>query len=294
VSEDAWTFLGHRVSGDALHLIQAIVGECAGLSRDELAATVCELLGWTRATGRVKTRECRDFLERLDAAGLIPLPAKRVGRPVGARTTVPVTRRGDAQAAVTGTARDLTPLDIVRVTTADERLLFRELVGRHHYLGHAVPFGAHVRYLVYATRPQRQVVACAQFSSAAWRMACRDAWIGWDDARRVRHLVHLVNNSRLLILPHVRVRNLASTILAQLAAAVGPDWRAAYGVQPWLLETLVDPTRFAGTCYRAANWILVGQTRGRGRTGSRRPTRSAKCVFLYPLVRDAVARLREA
>jgi hypothetical protein len=294
VSEDAWTFLGHRVSGDALHLIQAIVGECAGLSRDELAATVCELLGWTRATGRVKTRECRDFLERLDAAGLIPLPAKRVGRPVGARTTVPVTRRGDAQAAVTGTARDLTPLDIVRVTTADERLLFRELVGRHHYLGHAVPFGAHVRYLVYATRPQRQVVACAQFSSAAWRMACRDAWIGWDDARRVRHLVHLVNNSRLLILPHVRVRNLASTILAQLAAAVGPDWRAAYGVQPWLLETLVDPTRFAGTCYRAANWILVGQTRGRGRTGPRRPTRSAKCVFLYPLVRDAVARLREA
>jgi hypothetical protein len=125
-------------------------------------------------------------------------------------------------------------------------------------------------------------------------MACRDTWIGWDDATRVRHLVHVVNNSRLLILPHVRVRNLASTILAQLAAVVGRDWRAAYGVHPWLLETLVDPTRFAGTCYRAANWILVGQTRGRGRTGPRRPTRSAKCVFLYPLVRDAGARLREA
>jgi hypothetical protein len=294
VSEDAWTFLGHRVGGDALDLIKTVVGEFGGLSRDELAATVCEWLGWTRATGRVKTRECRDFLERLDAAGLITLPAKRAGRPVGARTTVPVTIRGDAQAALTGTVRDLMPLEIVRVTTAAERLLFRELVGRHHYLGHAVPFGAHVRYLVSATRPQRQVVACAQFSSAAWRMACRDGWIGWNDATRVRHLVRVVNNSRLLILPHVRVRNLASTILAQLAAAVGPDWRATYGVQPWLLETLVDPTRFAGTCYRAANWMLVGQTRGRGRTGPRRPTRSAKCVFVYPLVRDAVARLCEA
>ncbi len=294
MSEDAWTFLGRRVSGDALDLIKTLVDEFGGLSRDELAATVCEWLGWTRATGRVKTRECREFLERLDAAGLITLPGKRAGRPVGTRTTVPLTARGDAQAAVTGAVRDLMPLAIVRVTTADDRLLFRELMGRHHYLGHAVPFGAHIRYLVYATWPQRQVVACAQFSSAAWRMACRDAWIGWDDAARVRHLVHVVNNSRLLILPHVRVRNLASTILAQLAAAVGPDWQAAYGVRPWLLETLVDPTRFAGTCYRAANWILVGQTRGRGRTGPRRPTRSTKCVFLYRLVRDAVARLREA
>ena len=228
------------------------------------------------------------------AAGVITLPAKRPGRPVGSRTTVPITPQGEVQTAVTGTVRDLTPLEIVRVTTADERLLFRELVGRHHYLGHAVPFGGHLRYLVYGTRPQRQVVACAQCSSAAWRMACRDAWIGWDDATRVRRLAHVVTNSRLLILPHVRVRHLASTILARLAGAVGQDWRTAYGVSSWLLETLVDPTRFAGTCYRAANWILVGQTRGRGRTGPRRPTRSAKCVFLYPLVRDAVVRLREA
>jgi len=147
---------------------------------------------------------------------------------------------------------------------------------------------------VYASRPQRQVVACVQFSSPAWRMASRDAWIGWDDATRARNLVRVVNNSRLLILPWVRVKNLASTILAQMAAAIGPDWQAAYGVRPLLLETLVDPTRFAGTCYRAANWIPVGRTRGRGRTGPRRPTRSAKCVFLYPLAREAVTRLRGA
>jgi hypothetical protein len=175
VDDAAWNFVGRHVSPEDLTLIQSVVGEFAALSRAELASTVCELLGWTRATGRLKGRECRDLLERLEAAGLITLPAKRIGRPVGARTHVPVTARGDDQAAVAGTVGDLAPIVIKRVTTADERLLFRELVGRHHYLGHAVPFGAHLRYLVYASRPQPQVVACAQFSSAAWRMACRDA-----------------------------------------------------------------------------------------------------------------------
>lgn len=289
-----WTFLGHRVGPDGLDLIKTIVGGFAGLSRDELAATVCELLGWRRATGRVKTRECRDLLERLEAAGLITLPGKRVGRPVGARSTVPVTRRGDAQAAVTGTVRDVAPLAIVRVTTADERRLFRELVGRYHYLGYAVPFGAQLRYLISASRPQRQVVACAQFSSAAWRMACRDAWIGWNDATRVRHLPRVVNSSRLLILPWVRVRNLASAILAQVARRIAADWHAAYGVTPVLLETLIDPTRFDGASYRAANWIVLGMTTGRGRNdraGSRRP-RVPKRVLVYPLVTDAVAQLR--
>jgi hypothetical protein len=129
----AWQFLGQPVSPESLDLIKAIVGECAGLSRDELVATVCDLLGWTRATGRVKTRECRDLLARVASAGLITLPAKRVGRPVGARTAVPVTARGDVQAAVTGTVRDVTPLEIVRVTTPEDRLLFRELIesGEH-------------------------------------------------------------------------------------------------------------------------------------------------------------------
>jgi len=142
VGEDAWNFVGHHVGPDELDLIKTILGQYAGLSREELAATVCELLGWTRATGRLKTRECREFLERLAAAGVVTLPLKRIGRPVGARTTVPVTVRGDIHAAVTGTARDVAPLRIVRLTTADDRFLFRELVGRHHYLGHAVPVGA--------------------------------------------------------------------------------------------------------------------------------------------------------
>jgi len=293
VGDGAWNFVGRDVGPEALDLIRSVVGQFAELSREELASTVCELLGWTRATGRLKARECREWLERLETAGVITLPPKRVGRPVGTVTQVPVTARGDAQSVVTGTVRDIAPIVIERVTTGDERRLFRELVGRHHYLGHAVPFGAHLRYLVYASGPPRQVVACVQFSSPAWRMACRDVWIGWDDRTRARHLPRVVNNSRLLILPWVRVKNLASTILARMARQLVTDWRAAYGVAPVLLETLVDPTRFDGASYRAANWIVVGTTSGRGRNDrDRRAVRAPKCVLLYPLVRDAAQQLR--
>jgi len=269
------------------------VGQFGDLSREELAATVCELLGWTRANERLKARECREFLERLETAGVLSLPPKRVGRPVGTRTRVPVTAGGDAQATLLGTVRDVAPIEIERVTTADQRRLFRELVGRYHYLGHAVPFGAHLRYLVYASQPQRQVVGCIQFSSPAWRMAARDRWIGWDDRTRRRHLPQVVNNSRLLILPWVRVQNLASTILSRTARALVADWQAAYGVTPVLLETLVDPARFDGASYRAANWIVVGTTTGRGR-GDRdhQRVRVPKRVLLYPLVREAAAQLR--
>jgi hypothetical protein len=293
VGDATWTCVGHHVGPAELDLIRSMVRDFAGLSREELAATVCELLGWTRPTGRLKRRECREFLERLETAGVLTLPAKRIGRPVGTRTTVPVTERGDDQAVVAGTVRDVAPLEIAPVTTADDRRVFRELVGRHHYLGHAVPFGAHLRYLVSASQPWPQVVACAQFSSAAWRMACRDVWIGWDDATRRRHLPLVLTNSRFLILPWVRVKNLASTILARLAQRIGADWQAAYGVRPVLLETLIDPARFDGACYRAANWIVVGMTTGRGRNDRRRRApRAPKRVLLYPLARHAVQQLR--
>jgi hypothetical protein len=293
VGDQAWNFVGHRLGSGELDLIKTIVDEYTGLSRAELAATVCELLGWTRATGRLKARECRDLLARLEEAAVVRLPARRIGRPAGARTAVPVTARGDVHPLITGTVRDLQPLGIDRVTTAEERALFRELVGRHHYLGHAVPYGAQLRYLVSAARPQPQVIACAQFSSAAWRLAGRDAWIGWDDATRVRHLPRVINNSRFLILPWVRVKNLASTLLAQLARRVTADWPAAYGVTPVLLETLVDPARFDGTSYRAANWIVVGVTSGRGRNdcAPRRRARVPKRVLIYPLVRDPARQL---
>ncbi|MGH2599739.1 MAG: Druantia anti-phage system protein DruA [Dehalococcoidia bacterium] len=293
MGDGTWDCVSQPVSRDDVDLIRSVVRDFAGLSREELAATVCEWLGWTRATGRLKVRECREWLERLETAGLIMLPPKRVGRPVGTRTQVPVTARGEAQPAIAGTVRDIAPIAVERVTTAPDRRLFRELVGRYHSLGPAVPFGAHLRYLVYASRPHRLVVACVQFSSPAWRMAPRDRWIGWDDRPRARQLARVVNNSRLLILPWVRVKNLASTILARSARALLADWRAVYGVTPVLLETLVDPARFDGASYRAANWIVVGTTTGRGRNDrARRAVRTPKRVLLYPLAGDAAEQLR--
>jgi len=292
VDDGVWNFVGHAVRADELELIRSVVSDFGGLSRDELALTVCELLGWTRATGRLKARECRDLLARLEAAGMVTLPAKRVGRPIGAQTTVPLTVRGDSGATRTGTVHNIAPILLERVTTADDRRLFRELVGRYHYLGYAVPYGAHLRYLIYASHPQRQIVACLQFSSAAWRLTPRDAWIGWDDATRIRHLPRIVNNSRFLVLPWVSVKNLASTILSRAARRLASEWRSAYGVTPVLLETLVDP-RFDGASYRAANWIVVGTSTGRGRNDRhRRLVRAPKRVLIYPLVADAAARLR--
>ncbi len=293
MGDGAWRFVGHDVSAQDLDLMRTVIGDYPTLSREELAATVCELLGWTRPTGRLKARECREWLERLDTAGVIALPPKRVGRPCGTVTGVPRTGAGEGQPVVIGTVREFAPILIERVTTADQRRLFRELVGRYHYLGHAVPYGAHLRYLVFASQPQRQVVGCVQFSSPAWRMAGRDRWIGWDDQTRVCQLPHVLNNSRLLILPWVRVKNLASTILARSVRALVADWPAAYGVTPLLLETLVDPARFDGVCYRAANWIVVGTTTGRGRGDHHhRAVRVPKRVFLYPLVPHAAQRLR--
>jgi hypothetical protein len=293
VGDDEWRFVGHDVSSEDLDLVRTVIGAYASLSREELAATVCELLGWTRPTGRLKARECREWLERLAAAGVIVLPPKRVGRPAGTTTRVPVTACGEAQPMMSGTVRDIAPIHIERVRTRPQRELFRELVGRYHYLGHTVPFGAHLRYLVFASQPHRQVVGCVQFSSPAWRMAAREAWIGWDDATRIRQLPHIVNNSRLLIVPWARVKNLASTILARSTRALIADWRAAYGVTPLLVETLIDPGRFDGASYRAANWIVVGTTTGRGRGDRRhRAVRAPKRVLLYPLVRNAAAQLR--
>jgi hypothetical protein len=161
-------------------------------------------------------------------------------------------------------------------------------------LAYRVPFGAHVEYLILIAQPKPTVVGCLQFSSAAWRIRARDAWIGWDDATRARQLSQVVSNSRFLLLPWVRIQNLASTTLALALRRLPADWQAAYGVTPLLVETLVDPARYSGGCYRAANWIEVGETAGRGRDDRqhRRHGARPKRVFVYPLTRDAVTRLR--
>ena len=288
-------FSGRAVSAQDVTLIRQVVRDCPGLSRMELARTVCELLRWRRPNGRLKARECREFLERLDATGALVLPDKRRGRATGSVTRVPRTAAGEPGRPLGGTMRDIEPLAVELVREPAERLLFRELVGRYHYLGHKVPFGAHLRYLVYASRPARAVVGCLQFSSPAWRMAARDRWVGWDDAARARNLQRVVNNSRFLVLPWVAVRNLASAVLARGVGQMAADWPRHYHVEPWLVETLVDPSRHHGGSYRAANWVALGATTGRGRMDRhcRRVGEAPKTVLVYPVVRDAKRRLRE-
>jgi len=287
-------FLGHEVTQGELGLIREVVSDCYGLSRMELANTVCELLGWTRLTGLVKGRECREFLEKLEDEGVLVLPEKRAGRPVGRKTEVPVTQDGEPGEALVATAGELGRIEVELVRTEEKRRLFRELIGRYHYLGHAVPFGAQLRYLVYSSSPERTLVGCIQFSSPAWRIAVRDRWIGWDDATRVRNLQHVVSNSRYLLLPWLQVKNLASRVLAKAVRQLTIDWQERYAVEPLLVETLVDPTRFRGSCYRAANWIELGRTSGQARVYRQRKRIEVvpKIVLIYPLVRNAVHRLR--
>ena len=276
-------------------LIRELVGTCGGLSRMELAATVCELLGWKRRTGALKARECREFLEKLESQGRLVLPPKRAGRPRGKATEVPLTAEGEPGPRLVGRARDLGENRLQPVRTPEQRGLFRELVGRYHYLGHRVPFGAHLRYLVYASEPAARVVACVQFSSAAWRIAVRDRWIGWEAEARARQLVHVVSNSRYLVLPWVEVKNLASRILSRAVRQLAVDWPRSYGVEVFLVETLVDPERYRGSCYRGANWIELGSTRG-GKREDRLAQSEAvrpKRVLVYPLVAEAARRLRE-
>ena len=285
---------GRMFSASEIALIREVVATCWGLSRTELANTISELVGWTRANGSLKEPECLVLLGRMEAAGLLRLPRKQQTRPVGSVTSIPHTAEGEPGVPLSGRVEAFAPLSIEGVSDAGGRQRFRELVGRYHTLGYKVPFGAQLQYLVSISRPVPTVVGCLQFSSAAWRMQARDRWIGWDDATRARHLPQVVNNSRLLLLPWVHIQNLASATLARALRRLPADWQAQYCVTPLLVETLVDPARYTGACYRAANWVEIGETSGRGRDDRqhRRHGTRPKRVFVYPLRRDAQARLR--
>ncbi len=172
------------------------------------------------------------------------------------------------------------------IEDAAGRRLFRQYLDRHHYLGYRVPYGAQLRYFVRATQPDLPPLAALLFTSAAWRMAPRDRYIGWPEEIRKNNLPLIVNNSRFLILPWTKIPNLASHILARAAQQLPRDWQARYCVEPVLMETLVDPARYRGVCYRAANWFEAGITQGRGRMDRTREAQGVpKQIFLYPLHR---------
>ena len=277
------TFCGRTFNGGELAQNREIVDSCHGISRTELANTVCELFDWKRPTGKLKTVECRQFLEALQAKGILALPARSPGRPQGAKHTVNKTAKGQVVGEVAEPLKVFLPLRLCRVTSKAQRQLWYEYVDRYHYLGYQQPFGGQLRYFIESR--QETVLGCLQYSSPAWKMAARDRWIGWSDQQRRRNLQKVINNSRFLILPWVKVKNLASSILALAVGSVPADWQNSYGYRPVVMETLVDRARFSGTCYKAANWIYVGGTTGRGRMDREhaRQGQSPKDIYVYPL-----------
>jgi hypothetical protein len=287
---EAFTFCGRTFRPDELELMRQTALEFSALGVTEIARTVCELLEWKRRSGRLKNHECRQLLERLQAEGFLKLPDVRKLGGRGARR-IEVSRVCGEPAPVACAVSECEPLKLVLVEGQTESRRWREQMERYHYLGCRVPFGANLRYWV---RNQDRELACLLWTSPAWRMQARDAWIGWDDEQRRRNLQRIVNNGRFLILPWVRVQGLASKILALGARHMPRDWESHYGHRPLLLETLVDASRFRGTCYRAANWLHVGQTVGRGRMDQEHQAhgQAVKNIYLYPLVRDARQRLR--
>lgn len=282
-------FSGRQISAHDIELIQQLTADFPNLTLHELANTVSELLDWHRPTGKLKTRECVTLLQHLAAKGWLQgLPVLQQTRPRGARSVL-VDSSSDAQAPVVGDLRDHLPIQFRLIQTRADRVLFQQYIERYHYLGYRVPYGAQLRYFIDSSAPPGPVLGCLLFSSAAWKMAPRDRWIGWHDAMRRTNLSRIVNHSRFLILPWVRVPSLASHLLSRIAERLPHDWWIHYHVRPLLLETLVDVSRFTGTCYRASNWIDLGLTQGRGRMDrhTQRIGLAPKRIFVYPLCRNA-------
>jgi hypothetical protein len=212
------------------------------------------------------------------------LPLRRTQFVKKAKTKVPRTGQADSQATISAKLRELSPILLTRVKTKGQRQLWYEYVDRYHYLGYQLPFGAQLRYFIESGATD-DILGCFQFSSPAWKMAPRDRWIGWSDAQRKVNLQKIINNSRFLIFPWVKVKNLASSTLALAVKTIADDWQGCYGYRPVLMETLVDQKRFKGTCYKAANWIHMGKTTGRGRMDrdNKQHGAAVKDIYVYPL-----------
>ncbi len=292
------SFCGRLVTRAELDLIRGIVHDFPALSVAELSKTICELLDWRRPTGGLKDHECFLFLQQLKNRGWLPsLPELRPAFNRGPRK-VPLDLRSEPNDPVLSTLDQCLPLELDLISDGDNRNLFRQYIERYHYLGYKVPCGAQLRYFVRSRPLSNRIVACLLFTSAALKIAPRDRWIGWGDQARKCNLPRVINNSRFLILPWIQVPQLASKILSLVAHQLPDDWLDAYCVKPLLLESFVDPERFSGTCYRAANWIHAGTTQGRGRMDRNQDVkRHVKEIFVYPLhphAREVLCRIPES
>lgn len=281
---------GRVLTSNDIDFVRQLIADHPAWSRRQLSIALSEAWQWRNARGVLKDMACRSLLLKLHQREYIKLPARRqipTSRmakrqiPDVAHNTAPVTQPLKA-------LRSLSVIDVHRHQAHEP--LFSCLLSRYHYLGYTSPVGENMKYLV--TDCRDRPLACLLFGSSAWSCASRDADIGWDRSSRARNLQLTTNNTRFLIFPWVTVPHLASHLLALISRRISQDWMSRYGHRVYLLETFVDQERFHGTCYRAANWRHVGQTRGRSRND--RHTRMkvpVKSIFLYPLAPDYQAQL---
>jgi hypothetical protein len=266
--------------------VQRLIASHPDWHRKRLSDELAQAWDWRTSTGRLKDMAARTLLLKLHRRGLVVLPAPKRGpvRRKGLHPELPgIGRSCDA---VTADLRDLAPVSLQRLEAKHpDYRSFSAHLAAHHYLGHRGPVGEHLAYL--ARDRHGRDVACLLFGAAAWKAAPRDRFIGWSDEVRAKRVNWVTNNTRFLILPWVRVPHLASHILAMAMRRLIVDWQAKYGHPVCLVETFVDRSRFKGTCYRAANWICVGQTQGRSRQDRDRTISvPVKDIHLYPLLPD--------
>jgi hypothetical protein len=290
VVQSEFVYRGRRLSGQDIEFVRQLIATHPDLSRRRLSVQLCAAWNWVQPNGRPRDMVARSLMLELHRAGHIQLPAQRFCPPNNAaQHRAPTLQPVCACAPIECSLAQLGALDIQQVRRTPAENLFGRLMQEHHYLGYIQPVGEHLKYLIYA---QGQPVAALAWSSAPRHLGARDRFIGWSASQRRTGIHLLAYNTRFLILPWVKVPHLASHLLSRVARRIAADWQALYSHPIYLLETFIDPERFAGTCYRAANWIYLGLTTGRGKDDqTKRPNRSLKQLWAYPLRPDFRRRL---
>jgi len=280
-----------KITTDLINQINSIISDNPDWNRTILSKYLCNVWDWKSPNGQLKDISCRDMLRELDKKGHIILPAQQwIPRVVGKKSII--THLEHDTTPTDSKLKDLQPLEIDIVS--DVRMLeeFKSFLDQYHYLGYDRTIGENIKYIVRTNTGT--IVACLLFGSAAWTCKARDVYIGWDKKRRPAMLPFVTNNTRYLILPWVHVPHMASHILGLISKRISKDWEGRYGHGLLCLETFVEQGRFRGTCYKAANWICVGHTTGRGRnSASAEAILPIKDVFIYPLARDFKEQLKK-
>ncbi len=278
-------YRGKEVTAQEVEFVNQLIAQNPGSSRRRLSEKLARAWNWVQANGALRSMVCRSLMLQLHRAGWITLPPVRwtpINPLAHRRRPAPLLSR--SWEPMHGSLPELGPIEIRQVRRTPEEKLFGSFLEAHHYLAYTQPVGEHLKYLIYA---RSLPIACMAWSSAPRHLGPRDRFIGWTQAQRRARIHLLAYNTRFLILPWVRVPRLASYLLSRVARVISGDWQELYHHPVWLLETFIDPERFAGTCYRAANWIYLGKTTGRGKDDqTKRANRSLKEQWVYPLARD--------